>query len=369
MKIAKNYLPLAILFCFFLCSSAYANIDFENTFHDFGEIKEEDGTVSYDFKFTNTGEETLKIERVTTSCGCTSPDFTQEVQPGESGYVTAQFNPSAREGDFSHFVSVFSNMHEGRLRLTIEGTVVDNKNNQEESKQAARPEREKSDFQYDFGSLKTNERHFFLGNLKEDEKDVRGAIQLYNPTEEDIVIHEAEAPEHIKFRHLPITIEAGREGALTYFYDATKIGEYGLVHDGIRLHTTDEQNEFIRSRIASKISPSIDQDDPANHPAIEFEKTSHDFGVVDEGDELETTFSFENTGNAPLEIERVMSSCGCAAGQPSQSILMPGDKATIDLYFDTSNRSGTNSVGVSMVTNDPARETIRLELTAEIIDY
>ncbi len=42
-------------------------ISFENTEYDFGEIKEEDGIVSYEFIFSNTGDEPLIIDNVKSS--------------------------------------------------------------------------------------------------------------------------------------------------------------------------------------------------------------------------------------------------------------------------------------------------------------
>jgi len=43
-------------------------------------------------------------------------------------------------------------------------------------------------------------------------------------------------------------------------------------------------------------------------PAISFESETHDFGLVKEGELLECTFEFTNTGNEELVIERIGSS-------------------------------------------------------------
>ncbi|MBT8385319.1 MAG: DUF1573 domain-containing protein, partial [Bacteroidia bacterium] len=44
---------------------------------------------------------------------------------------------------------------------------------------------------------------------------------------------------------------------------------------------------------------------------IALSKTEHDFGVINEGEIVETTFSFKNTGKSELIITNAVGSCGC----------------------------------------------------------
>ncbi len=62
----KN-LILIILLSVFMILTALPQIAFEKMIHDFGQLKEEVGEVSYDFQFTNTGDEPLKLENVKAS--------------------------------------------------------------------------------------------------------------------------------------------------------------------------------------------------------------------------------------------------------------------------------------------------------------
>ena len=43
-------------------------------------------------------------------------------------------------------------------------------------------------------------------------------------------------------------------------------------------------------------------------PDIEFEEIIHDFGKIDQGEKIEHTFKFKNTGKGELIIEKVKSS-------------------------------------------------------------
>ena len=96
-------------------------ISFVTTNHDFGSFKEENGPVKYEFKFFNKGNAPLLITDVKASCGCTTPDWTKSpVQPGQSGIVSASFDPSKRPGNFDKTITVTSNADQSTLRITGE---------------------------------------------------------------------------------------------------------------------------------------------------------------------------------------------------------------------------------------------------------
>src|SRR5688572_7101524 len=46
-------------------------------------------------------------------------------------------------------------------------------------------------------------------------------------------------------------------------------------------------------------------------PALDFERVDYDFGTIKEGDKVNYTYKFKNTGAAPLIIQSVQPSCGC----------------------------------------------------------
>src|SRR5688572_16193618 len=48
-------------------------------------------------------------------------------------------------------------------------------------------------------------------------------------------------------------------------------------------------------------------------PKLEFEAVDHDFGTIKEGQVVEYTYKFKNTGEAPLIIQGAQGSCGCTA--------------------------------------------------------
>lgn len=93
--------------------------------HNFGTIKEEIGAVTTQFEFTNTGKSPLIIQRVSASCGCTTPSYTREpILPGKKGKIDVKYSTVARPGNFNKTVVVYTNVPDTVYVLSIKGNVT-----------------------------------------------------------------------------------------------------------------------------------------------------------------------------------------------------------------------------------------------------
>jgi len=101
---------------------AIGEFKFEKETHDFGKI-EQSKPVSYDFKYTNSGDAPIIVSEVKPSCGCSVAEFTKTpVKPGETGTITVTFNAAAK-GPFTKQFTVRSNTKTPVKTLTIKGAV------------------------------------------------------------------------------------------------------------------------------------------------------------------------------------------------------------------------------------------------------
>lgn len=98
-------------------------------------------------------------------------------------------------------------------------------------------------------------------------------------------------------------------------------------------------------------------------PAMTFDKTSHDFGTINEGDKVTTTFGFTNTGDADLIIVDARGSCGCTVPQyPKNQAIAPGETGSIVVSFDSSNKPGIQQKSVTLSANTASgREMLRIK--------
>ena len=119
-----------ILLLFFLVCSIYslgqnsAYITFDSLTINYGKILQGDnGTV--DFKFTNTGDRDLKINKVRSSCGCTIPKKPDSlIAPGVSDLIKVNYD-TERFGIINKTIIVNSNAANETVILKITGEVLD----------------------------------------------------------------------------------------------------------------------------------------------------------------------------------------------------------------------------------------------------
>jgi len=99
-------------------------IYFENTTHNYGEIKyNSDGTCEFTFK--NTGKEPLLLTNVKAACGCTTPTWPkQPIESGKEGTIVVKYNTRIK-GAFTKTIRVYSNAKTNLVTLKITGSVVD----------------------------------------------------------------------------------------------------------------------------------------------------------------------------------------------------------------------------------------------------
>lgn len=104
-----------------------------------------------------------------------------------------------------------------------------------------------------------------------------------------------------------------------------------------------------------------------NHPktTIEFESSSHDFGVISEGEIVQHVFKFTNTGSNPLFIKDVIASCGCTVPSFPKNPIAPGKTGEITVEFNSKGRPGTANKNVLVVSN-AQEERISLNFKAEV---
>ena len=97
---------------------------FEQMKHDFGMMVQGE-KLSYTFKFTNTGGSDLIISNVSSTCGCTIPDWTKSpVKPGEQGKVEVIFNSAGKTGTNTKTVLVLANTQPNTTMIRIKAQVV-----------------------------------------------------------------------------------------------------------------------------------------------------------------------------------------------------------------------------------------------------
>lgn len=97
------------------------------------------------------------------------------------------------------------------------------------------------------------------------------------------------------------------------------------------------------------------------YPEMTFEKTEHDFGTIEQGTNVEHTFTFTNTGRAPLVITNASSSCGCTVPSPPKDPIAPGESGELLVKFNgTGQNQVTKTVNITANT-ESGKEQLKIK--------
>ena len=97
-------------------------------------------------------------------------------------------------------------------------------------------------------------------------------------------------------------------------------------------------------------------------PVITFDKMEHDFGNLLQGEVVTYSFRFTNTGNAPLIISSVSTSCGCTAGDFSREPVEPGKEGFVKASYNSKGHKGFQNKSLTVITNtNPSKTVLRLK--------
>ncbi len=92
-----------------LSAARNARAVFKKTKHDFGKVKQ-GNVVTYEFLFTNEGDDVLRVDRVDTSCGCTAALVSaKKIEPGGQGKIKVTLDTQLYTGRLTKYIFVSSN--------------------------------------------------------------------------------------------------------------------------------------------------------------------------------------------------------------------------------------------------------------------
>ncbi len=99
---------------------------------------------------------------------------------------------------------------------------------------------------------------------------------------------------------------------------------------------------------------------------IAFKKTVIDYGTIKKNSDGTKTFEFTNTGDAPLIINRVKSSCGCTVPSKPTQPIMPGKSDKIVVKYNT-HRAGPFRKTITVYSN-ATNGVVILKIKGKVID-
>lgn len=95
-----------------------------------------------------------------------------------------------------------------------------------------------------------------------------------------------------------------------------------------------------------------------------WEKTIHDFGVIELNKPATATFTFVNDGESPLVISEVKAGCGCTVASFTKGAIAPGATGTVEATYNAAKAGPFNKT--VMVYANTGGEPIQLSLRGSV---
>jgi len=354
---------LAIVFTFFLhnllfAQSIPAKIAFSESQHDFGTIEEVDGSVKHTFEVYNISTDTLFLESVRASCGCTTPFWSKEgILPGDTGRIEVAYNPLNRPGKFDKSVTVKSSLQPTVKILKIEGYVNPKSLSVEEN------------YPSEIGAIRFKSKFLNFGTITTKEA-VTKTFDIYNQSKDTVrFLDRSVNGEFLRVKVLPTELAPNEKAEIVVTYAPKMRGDLGFLNDQLVMFTDEVAHSNKSLNVIATVLeyfPPMTEEELAKAPHIDFEEEDFDFGSIDQGDSLVHAFSFKNTGGSPLNIRKIKSSCDCTISEADKNDIAAGESGLITVIFDTKQRRGPQVKRVTLFTNDPTAPAKDLVIKAYV---
>ncbi|MBK7943779.1 MAG: DUF1573 domain-containing protein [Flavobacteriales bacterium] len=97
-------------------------------------------------------------------------------------------------------------------------------------------------------------------------------------------------------------------------------------------------------------------------PLIQIDKQVHDYGTIAQGANGDCVFVVTNTGDAPLILTNCKGSCGCTVPKCDTEPILPGQKSSISVRYDTKRTGPINkSVTISSNAANEPEKVVRIK--------
>ena len=108
--------------------------------------------------------------------------------------------------------------------------------------------------------------------------------------------------------------------------------------------------------------------DTASYTTIEWVDSVHtDLGKISEGQSIEISWQFKNTGTKPLIIQNVTAGCGCTIAEKPEQPVSPGENGVIKAKFNSAGQgAGHVQKSVTVIANTKGNVNHALSFSADI---
>lgn len=99
--------------------------------------------------------------------------------------------------------------------------------------------------------------------------------------------------------------------------------------------------------------------------SVQMIDSTYNFGSVNDGEKVEYSYRFRNTGKKSLIVSSAVASCGCTVPEKPEEPIKPGETGFLKVVFNSKGRVGPVHKEITVTSNAYPKFPV-LQLTGEV---
>jgi len=331
------------------------NIVFNETHHDFGSVREEDGSATTVFTFVNTSQQAIMIKNVHASCGCTTPTYSREpIAPNGEGKITVSYSTQGRPGSFNKTVTVQlgSDTDTRTETLSIVGNVLPKGKSIEDS------------YPYKIGDLLFREKILQFGSIIKGETSEK-TFEVFNNSDSEQVLSFANIPAYISVSVDNAGKIASKQKTLVKMtFNSAKIKNWGDISDKIQIKINGKNaGEYNFNAVIRENFSKITKEDLQKAPVAVVSTKNLNLTTVKIGTKRTSKIELTNNGKSALIIRDIKTDVDYLSVKAAKNEVAAGKSITLNVSVDATKLDVFKfRRQVQLITNDPVNSVITLTI-------
>ena len=350
---------LSILFAVNMMVSAQPKISFDKPNQELGYLLWRN-PVTITYNFTNTGSKPLVISNVTTSCGCTTADWTKApIAAGAKGTVTAVFDAEAI-GRFYKEVGVYCNASSEPIYLEFNGEVTADARNYSFT------------HPYGFDAIRLNKEEIEFNDVNKGEKP-QFEILVANTSTKNYVPVLMHLPPYLSAKAYPEILPRQKSGKIIVTLDTEKLPKLGITSTSVYLSRFMGDKVGLENEIPVSVAllpdfAHVSDFERKNPPSLAISAKNLEFLNLKPHQKKSQTIIITNNGTSNLEIQDMQVFSMAVAVKLKKHILAPGESTKMKITVLAKNLGRVKGAPrILMITNDPKQPMVTVRIKASIL--
>lgn len=354
MKIDKRFIISVLMLLPFMQAFPQTKLVVVQGTVDCGNVAFQQPAVAQ-FELRNRSGRSITIERVETSCGCTTIDYPHNtISGGQRFNITGTFDAKML-GHFVKTFGVYVSGYEKPVYLTMKGVVL----SEIVDYSGSHP--------FKMGDVRIDKNNIEFDNVNRGDKPY-AEIQIMNTGRKNYTPELMHLPSYLSAQAVPEEISPKHSGKLIVTLDSRKLRDYGLTQTSVYLSRfkgdkVGADNEISVSSVLLPDFKSMTSAQRAKSPVMILSSKSLDLGSFGNKSKMSGTIIITNTGKSVLDITSLQMFTSGLEVTVGKKTLNSGESTKMKITAIAKYlKNARSKPRVLMITNDPSNSKVIIDI-------